>query len=492
MPRSAFFLVCLAALGACSYESAATFGNGSSDDDDVPGRPGAPGTSGDGGRAPGEPEPATCTNDRKDGSETDVDCGGSCDRKCSVGSGCVTGGDCVDLTCTGGTCQIPSGTDQVKNGDESDVDCGGTTTGAVRCPVGSACNLHADCASNGCKAAGVCAAAPSCIVHFGGDTCGAGDVGSGGEQHESCCETVPFPGYVASGHPNESVTIDRYEITAGRVREFVRRIAEENAGAPDIAGWIAAHRPANWNDAWTALLPSSFEQTPYGVYSAFSAYGEDNQGFHIHGMNCNQSAGQYAHSTYWLPGEVLQTYAGGQARAFTQDELDAKAMSCMTYVMAAAFCAWDGGQLVTYEALNALTAGGTALPNQNAGVIQIYSDSGNAFQEPFAYEGPHAGTDADSAGRVAAPGRVAADVFQGPGGGVWRDLAGNLNEMAMKESGGFRLMNDGADGAGSRFLGIGYHSATVTIPDSVIDNLSAMLQPHYKAGYSGARCMRFR
>ena len=47
--------------------------------------------------------PATCTDGLKDGSETDVDCGGLC-PPCADGSSCDAGGDCTSGVCTNGVC----------------------------------------------------------------------------------------------------------------------------------------------------------------------------------------------------------------------------------------------------------------------------------------------------------------------------------------------------------------------------------------------------
>ena len=494
------FLGACFGLVACSYGSDGDFGDSSGGGaaGGASGRPGTPGGGSSGARQPGDPPPATCGDGTKNGGEADVDCGGPCDTKCADGAGCASAVDCGGGACAGGVCQPPSGTDGIKNGDETDLDCGGVTTGAPRCAQDKTCVQHTDCASNGCRATGTCADAPSCVAHFGADTCGHGEVGSGDEQHESCCTTVPFPGYAEADHPGQQVSIDRYEITAGRVREWMRRIAEAYGGEPNVRQWVQEHRPVRWDDSWTALLPQDLESGD-GVYAQFSAYGDDDQGFHIHGMNCNQATGSYGSSTYWLPADIEAQYAGGNARAASQDELDVKAMSCITNVMAAAFCAWDGGQLVTLSALYALTNDGFNIPHQTAGTIQIYIDGGNAFGEPLAYEYPAGGGD-DGAGRVSPGGRLDADVFTGAGGGIWHDLAGNLNEMTLDDGAAFRLanhdpfqapVNDNPDPT-SRILGIGYGSAVVQLAEQGIDNFNAARQPNYKSGLSGARCMRFQ
>jgi hypothetical protein len=45
----------------------------------------------------------TCSDGVKNGTETDVDCGGSCGR-CSVGKACTSRDDCTTALCTGGVC----------------------------------------------------------------------------------------------------------------------------------------------------------------------------------------------------------------------------------------------------------------------------------------------------------------------------------------------------------------------------------------------------
>src|SRR5215213_7489141 len=88
----------------------------------------------------------SCTDRRKDGLETDIDCGGTCtpcalDRACQTSTDCLSGAcksskctdpmemascsqdaDCSSHLCIGGKCQISSCDDTVKNGAESDID----------------------------------------------------------------------------------------------------------------------------------------------------------------------------------------------------------------------------------------------------------------------------------------------------------------------------------------------------------------------------------
>ncbi len=68
---------------------------------------------------------ATCTDGKKDGKETDIDCGGSTCPACADEKTCETNMDCSSGVCTNGICQSPTCTDGVMNGGETGVDCGG-------------------------------------------------------------------------------------------------------------------------------------------------------------------------------------------------------------------------------------------------------------------------------------------------------------------------------------------------------------------------------
>ena len=89
----------------------------------------------------------TCGDGQKNGSETDVDCGGSC-GPCATGQTCASGMDCTTRSCLGTACQAASCTDGAANGDETDVDCGGSCRG---CDAGKVCTGTADCLSGVCQ-----------------------------------------------------------------------------------------------------------------------------------------------------------------------------------------------------------------------------------------------------------------------------------------------------------------------------------------------------
>jgi len=109
--------------------------------------------------------PPSCTDAIKNGSESDVDCGGACAVKCADAKDCSVAADCASSVCTASKCAAPDCMDTVKNGSESDVDCGGTC--ATKCAFGKACAVAADCV-NGVCAGALCAepAAANLIGHW--------------------------------------------------------------------------------------------------------------------------------------------------------------------------------------------------------------------------------------------------------------------------------------------------------------------------------------
>jgi hypothetical protein len=76
---------------------------------------------------------ATCTDQKQNQNETDIDCGGPCSG-CVDGLRCVLPADCQSLVCQGNRCQIPSCFDGVQNGTETGVDCGDPAGNCPACP----------------------------------------------------------------------------------------------------------------------------------------------------------------------------------------------------------------------------------------------------------------------------------------------------------------------------------------------------------------------
>lgn len=104
--------------------------------------------------------PASCNNALKDGSETDLNCGGLACPPCGVGLVCAVDNDCVSGKCGANLkCAPVACNDMVLNGTETDVDCGGG--GCNPCDNGWKCLAHTDCMSVVCDM-GVCQA-PTCL-----------------------------------------------------------------------------------------------------------------------------------------------------------------------------------------------------------------------------------------------------------------------------------------------------------------------------------------
>ncbi len=124
---------------------------------------------------------ASCTDGARNGTETDVDCGGTCPKKCVVGKGCQGPADCQSAACSGGSCQPDlSCKDGAQNGDETDVDCGGSK--CAPCAVTKFCKQHSDCLSEACVY-GVCEK-PTCDDNIKDQ--GEGDVDCGGPCPGKC------------------------------------------------------------------------------------------------------------------------------------------------------------------------------------------------------------------------------------------------------------------------------------------------------------------
>lgn len=460
----------------------------------------------------------------------------------------------------------------MKDGTETDVDCGGI--GNPQCVEGKSCNVDSDCTA-GCSYSKKCVSAPSCTIQYGGDTCGIGEVGDPAAQHESCCRTLPVPGYSGPMHPGKQVYVDKYEITAGRVRQWITALAAANGGQADVKSWIAAHRPDIWDDAWNDYLPTGAsggtkviarrllgdprpedtgEAVGPGVILPPATDESRNMGtdyqfgdeiyVDLHGNNCATHTGDYGFPTYYYP-DANVTVTGQQPRASALDAagnpiapqqwLDVKSMNCITNEMLAAFCAWDGGQLVTDEVVDYITASPDTLGNisgcgtqydnhdellgnnflhtvQTGGrcpditLINATFDAGDALPVQGSilnihnYHFPDLGNStSDKAWEISAPGRASSataamgkqtdTVRINAGDEPWMDLAGNLSEAAFDmTSGAFTGM------FAMKYRGIGYGSARSDLNFKPVmgETILRLQRPEAKAAYTGGRCMRFK
>lgn len=94
---------------------------------------------------------ASCTDETQNQGEIDVDCGdpnGLC-PPCEAGLKCTDDKGCQSGICNSGTCTEASCSDRIKNGTEGDVDCGGSCT--TLCGKGDSCTTDADCKSSVCN-----------------------------------------------------------------------------------------------------------------------------------------------------------------------------------------------------------------------------------------------------------------------------------------------------------------------------------------------------
>ncbi|HVJ93788.1 MAG TPA: hypothetical protein VM580_28510, partial [Labilithrix sp.] len=308
-------------------------------------------------------------------------------------------------------------------------------------------------------------------------------------------------------------------------------------GVPDIKGYMAAHPPARWNPAWQAVLPSNTglsgnqpgitftiaNPTPSqslalsgflypgqdvnlavrtqpnwnvnsGNYTIYPGLAQTFGEFHFypeyrtsktgdspdspasHALNCSNDAGSYGYGTYWMPTATLKAISARPGnvvgKAFTQAEMDQRALNCTTFAMFAAFCAWDGGQLVTEDVMTHVVSGRLGPDGDCKNGINMTTDAAEACYSVWYVP---SGSNADDSGRIAPPGRVAADVIKIANTDEgWYDLKGNLLEVVVKA-------NDRFNYAGR---GIGYASVT--------HHLAQVMTPRHKSGSFGARCMRLQ
>jgi len=148
---------------------------------------GAGGSGGGAGGGTGGGGAPTCFDAVMNGTESDIDCGGSC-PPCSSGKACFVAADCTTGVCTAGACAVAACNDLVKNGTETDVDCG---SNCPKCADGLVCSTNNDCQSTVCNA-NLCESA-QCTdsVQNGSET----DIDCGGTQCSGC---APFQACLVS------------------------------------------------------------------------------------------------------------------------------------------------------------------------------------------------------------------------------------------------------------------------------------------------------
>jgi hypothetical protein len=385
----------------------------------------------------------SCADRQMDGDEEGVDCGGSCapcvtpggrpaptgrdaepapgaadaqggaggcQTTCADGTPCTSDATCASRTCsTAKVCTAARSDDRLENGTETDVDCGGAA--APRCAEGKKCLTDADC-NGACSYAGTCVDTPSCKPHLGGDTCGKGEVGLPDAQHESCCRTLPVPGFTDARQPAKKVYLDKYEITTGRVRAFLTAMQVKYGGVPNVRAFIAGSRPSAWDPSWEKFLPADVDNESLVVNRLLLGDRRTDDPTHppipptdeprktgtdfqfngslfvyLHGNNCStHTPDSFGFPTWFYPAATLAKYGPSyppRADGATPDgaaipaseHLEVKAMNCITNAMLAAFCHWDGGQLATDDVLDFVTASPPSLGNAPGCGTQIGSEN---------------------------------------------------------------------------------------------------------------------
>jgi hypothetical protein len=91
----------------------------------------------------------SCGDAIKNGSETDMDCGGPTCPPCWPYRTCLVSTDCAFEMCTNGVCDNPC-EDGVTDHTETDVDCGGMFC-SNKCQAGLGCLVGSDCVSGTCN-----------------------------------------------------------------------------------------------------------------------------------------------------------------------------------------------------------------------------------------------------------------------------------------------------------------------------------------------------
>jgi len=469
----------------------------------------------------------------------------TCDVSCDIDAAVDTDGAFVDSSLEASD---EGGSSDADKPFEASVTCGGS---GVKCKLGQKCSSDEDC-EVACSYASKCIDVPSCKSHFGGDTCGAGEVGTPGAAHESCCRTLLVTGFSDAVHPGKSVYLDKYEITAGRMRAFITDITKRMGGKPNVRTWIAVHKPTIWNGDWGIFLPSDVSGDLITINRLLLGDprhdGETNPGPGVivppaadqvvdfglnfqfgaqvyadtHGNNCGLFSGAYGFPTFYYPADVLKRNNEVPRDPSLKDVLDSKSINCVTNAMLAAFCAWDGGQLATAEVVEFVT-GGPDRPDSVSGCGTQYDNHGALLGNILS------GT-VQSGGRCPSVSDVnvtfdAGDVLPVPNSFLnfhnyhFPDLGPTTSDKVWQIAAPGRVLKDVVrinpadepwmDLAGNlsesvyttstgrfglKHRGIGYGSSRSDLNVTLMpgETILRVQRPEVKSGLTGGRCMRFR
>jgi len=434
--------------------------------DQVAGAGGEDGGAGDASSPDSGPAPVEDAGSDIAAPDAGPPCGGDA-GPCPVGAACASDDDC-EGKCVAKVCAAPTHTDGKRSPSlgETDVDCGGKS--APKCVDGRACGADGDCASSACSATKRCVAGPSCkggpFGTAGLDTCGKGEPGAAGAANESCCRSLPLP-------ITKTRRLDRYEITAGRLRAFVAGISASSGGVPDVRAFAktyAAAHPTSQLAEIEAAAPGLLDVLPdhAGPINPFplpvhlGAFPLDP----INALDgCFVGDGAYGHASYWQPATDLKPYGIGTVdangptgqRLYSREQYDAKSVNCVMPMLMATFCAWDGGELArtadyheiwgrrptAVGAQTVMIPWAALLPvgdfnwrnGHGASCGGLGAWPGCVNPQPAHYAFPGGGDPAnDDTPAIGAPGRFFLDVTAttSASGEGWFDVGGNLMEAA--------------------------------------------------------------
>lgn len=235
-------------------------------------------------------------------------------------------------------------------------------------------------------------------------TCGAG-------MNESCCRAEAVPGgtfyrsydgttaYPDMGSPAtvSPFVLDVYEVTVGRFRAFVNAGYGTQGHSP--AAGSGAH-PRLSGSGWDAAWNTNLAATTADLVSA---------------VKCN--------ATY-------QTWTDGAGAS------DTKAMNCVTWYEAMAFCIWDGGYLPTEAEWNYAASGGG---DQRAYPWSVNPASSTTIDCTYANYFVNNSMEAHCVdGTIGGVNRVGGESPNGDGRWKQADLAGNVWEWTLdRYTGGY-------------------------------------------------------
>jgi hypothetical protein len=145
----------------------------------------------------GGPNCAGCANGKNCLGDTDCS-SGICNNGTCVE--CVSGPDCPSGVCSSFTCAAATCTDAFKNGSETDIDCGGPD--CPGCVAGKSCLADTDCASGHC-CSGTCR-----DIQTDGNNCGScGQACTNAHGTTACssgtCQPICSSGFVSCNGPND-------------------------------------------------------------------------------------------------------------------------------------------------------------------------------------------------------------------------------------------------------------------------------------------------